>query len=98
MPLVQTGTYVISIECLDQNGALTYDSFPYPNLAFSPTVFDLSALVPDLQGVAYDSLQQLWLWTGTYLVPVVPRYDSYVIDTDTRSLYLTDAFDQIQYA
>lgn len=98
LPLVKTGTYVITIECLGEDKTVTADSFPYPNFA-TPVdhVYDLSALLPGIQGIAYDSLQQLWVWTGDYAVPLRPHYDGYLLEADSRILYLTDTYDSVQY-
>ena len=98
IPLVQTGTYVITIECMGMDGVLTADNFPYPNFA-APTgaSFDLSGILPGIQGLAFDALEQLWAWTGDYLVPLKVRYDAYLLDAANRMLYLTDTYDTVQY-
>jgi len=97
LPLAATGTYVITMECLDDQNQASHDSFPYPNLVLSGTTFDLADLVPEIKGVAFDSRENLWVWTGDSAVPLRPRYDGYVLDADNRTLYVTEAFDQIRY-
>src|SRR5208282_3413825 len=47
VPLLLNGTYVFSLECLDDAGNVTVDHFPYPNQALNTvTTLDLSALMP----------------------------------------------------
>ena len=97
IPLVLPGTYVITLECYDVSGNVTHDSFPYPNLALSTQAIDLSSIVPQIQGVAFDSRQQLWIWTGTFAFPLKPVYNGYILDAPNHMLYLTDSFDSVQY-
>jgi hypothetical protein len=97
IPLVYPGTYVIVMECLDTSGNLTRDGFPYPNLQTTATAYDLSALVPSIQGVTFDAFQQLWIWTGSFAIPLQPIYNGYVLDTASHTLFLTDRFSQVQY-
>ncbi len=92
-----TGTYIFMLECKDQNGAITRDDIPYANLAFSPrAALDISSLVPSIAGLAFDYLSQLWIWTGYNLVPIALRHNAYVWDAGSRSVYLTDPFDQVR--
>ena len=97
LPLVHLGTYVITMECLDSQDQMSSDCFPYPNLVVTGTVCDISRLVSTIKGLAFDSRERLWVWTGDYAVPVRPRYDCYVLDVPTRMLYVTSAFDAIRY-
>jgi hypothetical protein len=98
VPLVQTGPYVISLECMGSNRVVTADEVPYPNLAVPSTnVYDLSWLVSAIKGIAYDAFGQLWIWTGAEAVPIRPRYDSYVLDPVGRALYLTDKYDSVSF-
>lgn len=98
VPLVQIGTYVISLECMGSNRIVTSDEVPYPNLAVPVTnAYDLSSLVSTIKGIAYDAFGQLWIWTGTQAVPVKPRYDGYVLDPVGRALYLTDQYDSVSF-
>lgn len=98
LPLMQAGTYVITMECMAADGTLSADSFPYPNLAGPQgAAYDLSTLVPNIAGLAYDALEQLWIWDGAFLVPVVPFYDGYLLDAAARNLYVTQQYDSVSY-
>jgi hypothetical protein len=85
------------MECLDDQSQRSHDSVPYANLAVTGQTYDLSAVVPAIQGLAFDSRENLWVWTGESLVPLRPRYDGYILDATTRTLYVTDAFDAVRY-
>jgi hypothetical protein len=98
LPLAKFGTYVITMECLDEQSQVSHDSFPYLNLALTGSSFDLADLVPEIKGIAFDNRENLWVWTGDFAVPLRPRYDNYVLDAGARMLYVTGVFDQISYA
>ena len=99
IPLTLIGTYVVTLQCIDITGNITSDSFPYPNLGLNVvSTLDLTAIVPKAQGVARDSLQRLWIWTGDYAIPVQLHYDAYLYDSDSQSIFLTDPFDQVSVA
>jgi hypothetical protein len=96
IPLSATGTYLFTLECADASGAVTRDVCPYLNAAFRPlAAFDLSTVVPTIQGVVFDALDRLWLWTGNHLVPLRLRYDAFLFDPAERALYLTDPYDDV---
>lgn len=91
MPLADTGTYVITLECMDKNGVLSYDSFPYANFALAPlSAISVSQLVPEIKGIAFDSLERLWIWDGDFAIPVKVLYKAFIYDDETRTIYLTD--------
>ena len=91
-----TGTYLFTLECGDASNTVTRDTYPFTNAAFAPrAAFDLSTLVSAISGLCFDSLQRLWIWTGSSLVPLRLHYDAYLFDPDTQALYLTDAYDNV---
>jgi hypothetical protein len=99
IPLTLIGTYVVTLQCIDITGNMTSDSFPYPNLGLNVlSALNLTTILPQAQGVARDSLQQLWIWTGEYAIPVQLHYDAYLYDSDSQSIFLTDPFDQVSVA
>ena len=92
-----TGNYVFTLECTDSSGAYTRDPVPYENFGLTRLAsLDVSTLVPQVAGLCFDAFQRLWLWTGLHLVPVRFRYDAYVWDTASRSVYLTDRFSKVR--
>jgi hypothetical protein len=98
VPLNQTGTYIFTIESEDGNRGLVYDSVPFGNFAFEPLAeLDLSGITSSLQGVAFDHLEQLWAWTGDYAVPLKVHYDAYVLDRDSKTIFLTDPYEQVRF-
>ena len=91
------GTYLFTLETGDQSGTVTTDTCPYRHSAFAPLAqFDLSSLAPAIQGIGFDALNGMWIWTGSFLVPVLLHYDSFSFDPATRALYLTDQYDEVQ--
>jgi hypothetical protein len=99
LALTQTGTYIFTLETIDRFGSHVLDSQPYPNLDMAPLrTFDLSTIVPEIKGIGFDYLQRLWVWTGSYLIPLRPAYDAFVIDQETRSIYTTDFFEQVRFS
>jgi hypothetical protein len=92
-PLTVIGTYIISLECLGSFNAKTTDTFPFNNLAFtSLATKSLAALVPSIQGIAFDAYDRLWIWTGQFAIPIKISYDAYVWDASTRTIYTTDKY------
>lgn len=91
--LAKTGTYEITLELRDQQESVTRDVFPYPNLALTPVAdLELSEIVPEAKGVAFDHRQQPWIWTGSVLVPIRLHSDAYLFDGEHRTIYLTDPY------
>ncbi len=96
-PLIATGTYLFTLECIGAQGEITRDVFPFANADVAPlATLDLTGLIPEVQGVGFDSRQRLWAWTGSFLVPLKFRYDGYVWDADSRTVYLTDAYSKVE--
>jgi hypothetical protein len=76
----------------------TYVFVPYPNLATpAGNTYDLSSIVPAIQGIAYDVMGRLWVWTGTNAVAIKPRYDGYILDPNSLAIYLTDTYDSVSF-
>jgi hypothetical protein len=64
-PVSENGTYLFTLETRDTEGVVTRDIQPYRNAQFTPLgTFDLSAQVPAIRGIAFDSRDRLWIWTG----------------------------------
>jgi hypothetical protein len=96
-PVVKTGTYVFTLECMDTDAIIAHDSFPYPNLALSPLkTLPIDTKVAAVKGIAFDSFGQLWVWTGSYMVAIKLHYDAYVLDETSRHIFATDSFDTIE--
>lgn len=96
-PVTIAGTYTITLEMLDQQNNRTYDIFPYANLSTSIlSTLDLASLVPSVQGIAFDAYQRLWVWTGSFAIPLKLMYDAYIFDPDTRTIFMTDSYSQIK--
>jgi hypothetical protein len=94
IPLAMTGTYGFYLQAIGPDGVIVQDGVPWPNLAFSPlATLDMSHLVSDIQGLAFDDRNRLWVWTGTQAVPVEFQYNAYMIDQNTQAIYLTDSAD-----
>jgi hypothetical protein len=93
IPLGESGTYIFTLQTVGPNGML-YDSTPWQKLAFNPlATIDLSSIVPVIKGLSFDDRNRLWVWTGTYAVPISLHYDAYVIDQPSQAIYLTDSVD-----
>jgi hypothetical protein len=96
-PLTKIGTYIFKLETRDAAGTVLYDAAPFLNGSLdSSAVFELN--LPDARGIGYDYAQRLWVWDGYFLQPFILRYEAYVFDPPTRSLYLTNTFDTLQVA
>jgi len=91
IPLAAIGTYVFYLQGIGPDGVVVQDGVPWPNLAFSPlATLDMSSLVSDIQGLAFDDRGRLWVWTGEQSVAVRFQYDAYIIDPDSQAIYMTD--------
>jgi hypothetical protein len=101
IPLTQTGTYKITLQCLDTNNKITSDVYPYNNFDITSIVkgnYDLSGLIVDIVGVAYDFLGCLWVYDGVWAIPLVPYYYGYILDPIGRVIYMTDKWESISYS
>lgn len=95
--LLNVGDYVFQLEMQDDNGNTTIDVVPYKNAVFTPLKqIDISGLVDNVAGIAFDSYNQLWIWTGSFAFPVTIHYDGYIFDSDSRNLFITDKYDSVQ--
>jgi hypothetical protein len=96
LPLTTVGTYLITLEMLGTFNAKTTDTFAYGNFnTLVRSTVNLSSLVPQIKGIAFDAYNKLWVWTGSYAVPLKISYDAYVWDADTRTIYCTDQYTQL---
>lgn len=96
-PMLTTGDYQFRLEMQDAGGILTYDAVPYRNGIFSPLKsLDVSSLINEIRGIAFDSYNQLWLWNGSFAIPVKIHYDGYIFDADSKSIFVTDVYDSLQ--
>ena len=87
------------MECIDQTGHRNDDRFPYLHASLSPMMaLDTSRVAPTVAGVMFDSRERLWIWTGDLLIPARLRYDAYVYDTDSNSIFLTDSYEEVSIA
>lgn len=95
-PLILSGTYIFKLELMDQSNNKTYDIFPYGNWPVNIlSKLDLTELLPSVAGIAFDAYEQLWIWTGSFAVQLKLNYDAYIFVPSTRTIYLTDQYDQI---
>ena len=77
---------------MDANGGVVEDRVPWINQQLIPLAsFDLSSLVTEIKGIAFDDRGGLWIWDGAEAIALRLEYDAYVLDADTRSIYLTDS-------
>jgi hypothetical protein len=95
--LPESGSYRFTMGSSSMNGDVTEDIVVYHN----PTLnslwsADLSSLVPEIYALVFDRYQRLWIWTGESMIPLRFSYDSFVFDQDTRSVYLTNRYDQVE--
>ena len=98
LALTMTGTYVLMLECFGSDSTAITDEVPYPNLATPVNnIYDLSSIVSAIKGIAYDAIGRLWVWTGSTAVAIKPRYDGYILDSNSRAIYLTDTYDTISF-
>jgi hypothetical protein len=96
---IKDGTYVVTLETIDQHGRILGVSALQLSPAMSPAaVFDLSSIAPEIKGLAFDYLQRLWIWTGDHLIPIKPSYNGFVIDFDNRTVYVTEFFEQVRFS
>ncbi len=97
IPLTQSGSYLFTMECRDQNGNSIEDRAAYRQLSAAPRVtIDLSPISSTLCGMYFDYRHSLWMWNGSHLIPVQLDYDGYVYEEDQRSVYLTGPYDQVR--
>lgn len=96
IPLLMTGSYIFTLECQDAGGNLTIDVVPYQSQTFSPLVtIDLSTMFDNIAGMAFDSYNRLWIWTGSFAIPIKLLYDGYVFDPSGKIIYTTDLYDTL---
>lgn len=94
-PLTVVGTYLITLETMG-GGNSWADTHPFGNFALNTkAVIDLSTVVPNIQGIAFDAYDKLWVWTGQFAIPIKISYDAYVWDASTRTIYATDLYTSI---
>jgi hypothetical protein len=101
MLLDQVGTYQITLQCLDTDNKVTSDVFPYINFDMSAIVkgsYDLSNLVVNIEGIAYDFLGSLWIYDGVWATPIIPYYNGYILDPIGRIIYMTDKWESVTYS
>lgn len=62
VPLQDPGSYLFVIETMDQQNHITREAVAYCSQELAPrAVLELSDLAPQVQGVAFDSRQRLWI-------------------------------------
>ena len=68
------------------------DRVPWINHQLQPKAsFDLTGLVTEIKGLSFDARGRLWIWDGAKAIALRLEYDGYILDEDTRSIYLTDS-------
>jgi hypothetical protein len=96
-PLVELGDYQFELQCQDNNGVLTYDVVPFRNAALYPlSTISTSTLVDQIQGIGFDSYGQLWLWNGSFAIPIIIAHDGYVLDATSSTIYVTEPYSSLQ--
>lgn len=96
LPLLVPGSYSFTLECQDTSGVVTIDLVPYQNQAFAPlAVLDLSKIIDNVQGIAFDSYNRLWIWTGSFAIPIKIHYDAYVFDSFGKIIYTTESHESL---
>lgn len=96
-PMLSIGDYQFRLECQDSSGVVTYDVVPWRNAMFIPlATLDLSDLIDVVAGLAFDSYGTLWIWNGSFAIPVMIHYDGYMYDPDAGKIFLTDNYDSVQ--
>lgn len=96
VPMLQSGDYTFQLEQQDINGTTVVDVVPWHNPEFTPLAsIDITDLVDTVQGMAFDNYGTLWLWNGTFIVPVVIHYDAYVFDAVSQMIFATDPYDAL---
>lgn len=95
-PLEGSGTWIFTLEGKGWLGD-RHDTALYSNLSVSPKVkVDMSQHLTGIAGLAFDSKQSLWAWTGEYLIPVKLEYDRYVYDKDNKAMYFTTKYLEVR--
>lgn len=95
-PIVNIGDYIFQLQMQDINGNTTIDTIPFKAAILTPLVnIDMSS-VDIIKGMAYDSYGKLWIWNGSYAVPIDIHYDGYIYDPINTTIYVTEPFDSLQ--
>lgn len=94
--LLSSTDYEFKLEMQDINGITTYDVLPFHNAAITPLqTIDLSSVIDTIVGIAFDSYGQLWVWNGSFAIPLLIHYAAYIFDDDSGVLFATDPFDSV---
>jgi len=97
LALPWTGTYVFTLECSDVNNLITQDVQVYLNSVLTPlATLEFNRLVPAVKGLGFDARQRVWVWTGSFLVPMRFSYDAFIYDASSRSVYTTELYDSVR--
>lgn len=95
--LPESGSYRFTLDSSSTNGDFAQDIVVYENPQVTHLwTADLSALVPEVYALVFDRYQRLWIWTGESMIPLRLTYDNYLFDPDTKSLYLTNSYEQVE--
>ena len=90
IPLVENGTYIFTLECIDSSATLSSDSRPWNAHMLKPLAsVDLSPITSAPVGICYDSWNDLWCWDGTTAFPITLNCYSYVLDVANNKIYFT---------
>jgi hypothetical protein len=97
VPLLQEGDYTFQLQMQDGNGVTTFDVVPWHNATFTPLAsIDLTSIIDTVVGLTFDSYGTLWIWNGTFAIPVILHYDAYVYDSLSQSIFMTDPYAGLQ--
>lgn len=90
LPVLEAGDWFFSIDCVDSVAGQTFDTAAFPVPALTPlATLPLDQVALSVRDLAYDSWGQLWLWTGSYLVPAILSYQGYLLDATNNRIYFT---------
>lgn len=96
-PILEDGTYVFTLQIQDGDGTIREDRCVWVQRPFDPKrSFDLSNFANEIQGIAFDHTQQLWIWADKVLIPLSIAYDGYLFDAQERALYFTDYYQTLK--
>lgn len=96
-PLTNNGNYSFQLQMQDNNGTITYDIVPFLNAVLIPLkIIDMSTAIDKIVGMAYDSYGQLWIWNGSFAIPLDIHYDGYIYDPDNTTIYVTEPYTSLQ--
>lgn len=95
-PLVNSGDYQFQLQMQDMNGNTTFDIVPFRNGALNPLATVDMSMIDNIEGIAYDSYGQLWIWNGYFAFPLDIHYDGYIYDPTNTTIYVTEPFDSLQ--